>query len=177
MAERTKGDVLVLTHRQELLEQTKALFDSNGIRARFSMVLTEANRLGQYERPKLIIVDEAHLSRANSWVKVLDYYNTSVASFTATPVRLDGKPLGDVYDTLVTGPSVKYLIENHCLSPYEYYAPTVVETDNLRVQAGDYVIKDLEQLMSDRAIYSDVLKSWERLAKGQKTIAYCVSFY
>jgi superfamily II DNA or RNA helicase len=43
------------------------------------------------------------------------------------------------------------------------------------VQAGDYVIKDLEQLMSDRAIYSDVLKSWERLAKGQKTIAYCVS--
>jgi superfamily II DNA or RNA helicase len=40
---------------------------------------------------------------------------------------------------------------------------------------GDYVIKDLEQLMSGRAIYSDVLKSWERFAKGQKTIAYCVS--
>ena len=175
MAERVKGEVLVLTHRQELLEQTKSLFDSNGIRARFSMVLTESNRLGQYEKPKLIIVDEAHLSRANSWVKVLDYYNTCVASFTATPVRLDGKPLGDVYDTLVTGPTVKYLIENHCLSPFEYYAPTVVETDNLRVQAGDYVIKDLEQLMSDRAIYSNVLKSWERLAKGQKTIAYCVS--
>lgn len=175
MAERVKGEVLVLTHRQELLEQTKSLFDSNGIRARFSMELTEANRLGQYETPRLIIVDEAHLSRANSWVKVLDYYNTCVASFTATPVRLDGKPLGDVYDALVTGPSVKYLIENHCLSPYEYYAPTVVETDGLRVQAGDYVIKDLEQLMSDRAIYSDVLKSWERLAKGKKTIAYCVS--
>ena len=175
MAERTKGNVLVLTHRQELLDQTKALFDANGINARFSMVLTEANRLGQYETPRLIIVDEAHLSRANSWVKVLDYYNTSVASFTATPIRLDGKPLGDVYDTLVTGPSVKYLIENHCLSPFEYYAPTVVETDGMRVQAGDYVIKDLEQLMTDRAIYSDVLKSWERLAKGKKTIAYCVS--
>ena len=175
MAERTKGNVLVLTHRQELLDQTKALFDANGINARFSMVLTEANRLGQYETPRLIIVDEAHLSRANSWVKVLDYYNTSVASFTATPIRLDGKPLGDVYDTLVTGPSVKYLIENHCLSTFEYYAPTVVETDGMRVQAGDYVIKDLEQLMTDRAIYSDVLKSWERLAKGKKTIAYCVS--
>ena len=43
------------------------------------------------------------------------------------------------------------------------------------MQMGDYVIKDLEQLMSDRAIYSDVLRSWERLAMGQKTIAYCVS--
>lgn len=175
MAENATGEVLVLTHRQELLEQTKATFEEHGIKARFAMILTEANRLGQYPTPKLIIADEAHLARSNSWVKVLDYYNTFVAAFTATPVRLDGKPLGDVFDALVTGPSARYLIENNRLSPYEYYAPTAVETDGLRVQNGDYVIKDLEQLMSDRAIYSDVLQSWERLAKGQKTIAYCVS--
>jgi superfamily II DNA or RNA helicase len=108
-------------------------------------------------------------------MKVLDYYDTHTVGFTATPVRLDGKPLGDIYSALVTGVSVRWLIDNHRLAPYEYYAPTVVETEGLRVQAGDYVIKDLEQLMSDRAIYSDVLKSWERLAKGQKTISYCVS--
>lgn len=175
MAEQTKGSVLVLTHRQELKEQTGRLFADNGINARVEMILTEANRLGQHERPSLIITDEAHLSRSNSWMKVLDYYDTHTVGFTATPVRLDGKPLGDIYSSLVTGVSVKWLIENHRLAPYEYYAPTVVETDGLRVQAGDYVVKDLEQLMSDRAIYSDVLKSWERLAKGQKTIAYCVS--
>lgn len=175
MAEQTKGSVLVLTHRQELKEQTGRLFADNGIDARIEMILTEANRLGQYERPALIITDEAHLSRSNSWMKVLDYYNTYTVGFTATPIRLDGKPLGDIYDELVTGVSVRWLIENKRLAPYEYYAPTAVETDGLRVQMGDYVIKDLEQLMSDRAIYSDVLKSWERLAKGQKTIAYCVS--
>lgn len=175
MAERTKGPVLVLTHRRELLEQTGRLFQENGINARVEMILTESNHLGEHERPALIITDEAHLSRSNSWMKVLDYYNTYTVGFTATPVRLDGKPLGDIYSALVTGVSVRWLIDNHMLAPYEYYAPTVVETDGLRVQAGDYVIKDLEQLMSDRAIYSDVLKSWERLAKGQKTIAYCVS--
>ena len=175
MAEQAKGSVLVLTHRQELKEQTGRLFADNGINARIEMILTEANRLGQYEKPSLIITDEAHLSRSNSWMKVLDYYNTYTVGFTATPIRLDGKPLGDIYDELVTGVSVKWLIDNKCLAPYEYYAPTAVETDGLRVQMGDYVIKDLEQLMSDRAIYSDVLKSWERLAKGQKTIAYCVS--
>lgn len=175
MAEQTRGPVLVLTHRQELKEQTGRLFAGNGINARIEMILTEANRLGQHERPALIITDEAHLSRSNSWMKVLDYYNTHTVGFTATPVRLDGKPLGDIYSALVTGVSVRWLIDNHRLAPYEYYAPTVVETDGLRVQAGDYVIKDLEQLMSDRAIYSDVLKSWERLARGQKTIAYCVS--
>jgi superfamily II DNA or RNA helicase len=175
MAERTKGEVLVLTHRRELLEQTGRLFQEHGINARVEMVLTEANRLGEHKRPALIITDEAHLSRSNSWMKVLDYYDTHTVGFTATPVRLDGKPLGDIYSALVTGVSVRWLIDNHRLAPYEYYAPTAVETDGLRVQAGDYVIKDLEQLMSDRAIYSDVLKSWERLAKGQKTIAYCVS--
>lgn len=175
MAENARGDVLVLTHRQELLAQTKATFEQHGIDARFAMILTEANRLGDYPTPKLIIADEAHLARSNSWMKVLDYYGTNVAAFTATPVRLDGKPLGDVFDAMVTGPTVKYLIENKRLSPFEYYAPTAVETDGLRVQVGDYVIKDMEQLMIDRAIYSDVLKSWERLAKGQKTIAYCVS--
>lgn len=175
MAEQAKGSVLVLTHRQELKEQTGRLFADNGINARVEMILTEANRLGQYEKPSLIITDEAHLSRSNSWMKVLDYYNTYTVGFTATPIRLDGKPLGDIYDELVTGVSVRWLIDNKCLAPYEYYAPTAVETDGLRVQMGDYVIKDLEQLMSDRAIYSDVLKSWEKLAQGQKTIAYCVS--
>ena len=175
MAERTKGPVLVLTHRQELLNQTGQLFREHGIDARVEMILTEANRLGQYERPSLIITDEAHLSRSNSWMKVLDHYSTFTVGFTATPIRLDGKPLGDIYDELVTGVSVRWLIDNHRLAPYEYYAPTTVETEGLRVQAGDYVIRDLEQLMTDRAIYSDVLKSWERLAKGQKTIAYCVS--
>ena len=175
MAEKAKGPVLVLTHRRELLEQTGRLFQKNGINARIEMILTEANRLGENERPALIITDEAHLSRSNSWMKVLDYYKTYTVGFTATPIRLDGKPLGDIYDELVTGVSVRWLIDNNHLAPYEYYAPTAVETDELRVQYGDYVIKDLEQLMNDRAIYSDVLKSWERIARGEKTIAYCVS--
>lgn len=175
MAQQTKGDVLVLTHRQELRDQTARLFADNGINARIEMILTEANRLGQHQKPALIITDEAHLSRSNSWMRVLDYYDTHTVGFTATPVRLDGKPLGDIYDTLVTGVSVRWLIDHQRLAPYEYYAPTAVETDGLRVQCGDYVIRDMEQLMTDRAIYSDVLKSWERFAKGEKTIAYCVS--
>ncbi len=175
MAKNTRGDVLILTHRRELLSQHNDLLANLGINARVSMVLTEAKRLGQYPRPALIITDEAHLSRSNSWMKVLDYYNTFTVGFTATPVRLDGKPLGDMYDTLIEGVTVKWLIEHQRLAPFEYYAPTAVDTDGLRVAGGDYVIQDMEQLMTGRAIYSDVLKSWEKLAGNGKTIAYCVS--
>lgn len=175
MAKNTRGDVLILTHRRELLSQHNDLLANLGINARVSMVLTEAKRLGQYPRPALIITDEAHLSRSNSWMKVLDYYNTFTVGFTATPVRLDGKPLGDMYDTLIDGVTVKWLIEHQRLAPFEYYAPTAVNTDGLRVAGGDYVISDMEQLMTGRAIYSDVLESWKRFAGGGKTIAYCVS--
>lgn len=172
MAENTKGTVLVLTHRKELKEQTSALLPPN---AEVAMILTEARHLGERPTPRLIITDEAHLSRSPSWMKVLDYYDTYTVGFTATPVRLDGKPLGDMYEDLVQGVGVKWLIENHRLAPFRYFAPAVVDTDDLVPHGGDYVIHDLDELMSDRAIYSDVWKSWERLAYGQKTIAYCVS--
>lgn len=175
MAKNTTGEVLILTHRRELLSQHNELLDGLGINARVSMVLTEANRLGQHQRPALIITDEAHLSRSNSWMKVLDYYDTYTVGFTATPCRLDGKPLGDMYDTLIEGVSVRWLIDNQCLAPFEYYAPMTIDTDNVKRVAGDYVVSDLEKIMNERAIYSDAIRSYQRLADGEKTIAYCVS--
>ena len=145
MVRKTKGEALVLTHRQELKQQHEALFRNLGIEnGRVAMVLTEANRLGQYEKPALIIADEAHLSRSNSWMRIIQFYDTWTVGLTATPVRLDGKPLGDVFDDMIEGVDVKWLIANKNLAPYEYYAPTVVDTEGLRVQAGDYVVKDLE---------------------------------
>lgn len=173
---RTKGEALVLTHRQELKQQHEELLRNLAVtNARVAMILTEANRLGEYPRPALIVTDEAHLSRSNSWRKVLDYYDTFVVGMTATPVRLDGRSLGDVYDTLIQGVDVRWLIDNHRLAPYEYYAPTLVDTSGLRTVAGDYVVSDLEQLMNERCIYGDLVGSYERFAKGARTIAYCVS--
>lgn len=175
MIRNTRGEVLVLTHRQELKRQHEDLLSSLGItNARVAMILTEAKRLGQYPKPSLIVTDEAHLSRSNSWVKVIEYYDTYTVGFTATPVRLDGKPL-DIYDTLIEGVDTKWLIENKRLSLYEYYAPTMVDTSDLRVMAGDFVVSDLERLMNERSIYGDILEHYKRFADGERTIAYCVS--
>lgn len=176
MAQNTKGYVLVLVHRRELKEQHENLFRDLGItNARVNTYQTERNRLGQYPKPKLLIVDEAHLSRSKGWSEIVEYYDTYTVGLTATPVRLDGKPLGDIYNSMVQGITTKELIAQNRLAPYEYYAPVTVDTDNLKIQAGDFLLKDLERIMSDRAIYSDALKSWERIAKGEKTIVYCVT--
>lgn len=176
MVRKTRGEALVLTHRQELKEQHEKLFRNLGIEnARVATILTEANRLGQYEKPSLIVADEAHLSRSNSWMRVIEYYNTWTVGMTATPVRLDGKPLGDVFSTLIEGVDVKWLIEHQNLAPYEYYAPTLIETDGLRTVAGDYVVSDLEKLMNERAVYGNVIESYQRFAPGERSIVYCVS--
>lgn len=176
MIRKTKGEVLVLTHRQELKQQHEELLQNLAVtNARVAMILTEANRLGQYQTPALIVTDEAHLSRSNSWMKVIEYYDTYTVGMTATPIRLDGKPLHTVYDTLVEGVDTKWLIENKRLAPYEYYAPTTVETDGLRKVAGDYVTTDLERLMTERAIYGNVITNYLRFAPGERAIAYCVS--
>lgn len=176
MIRNTKGEALVLTHRQELKEQHEALLKNLNItNTRVAMILTEANRLGSYPKPALIVTDEAHLSRSNSWMKVIRHYDTWTVGFTATPIRLDGKPLGDVFDTLVEGVDTRWLIENKRLAPYEYYAPTCVETDHLRKVAGDFVTTDLEKLMNERAIYGNVIESYKRFAPGERSIVYCVS--
>ena len=172
----TKGEVLVLTHRRELKQQHEELLRILNIHnARVAMILTEANRLGENPTPSLIIADEAHLSRSNSWVKVIEYYDTFTVGLTATPIRLDGKPLGSIYDTLITGVDTRWLIENERLAPYKYYAPTLVDTSGLRKVGGDYVISEMEQLMNERAIYGNVIDSYKRFSPGERSICYCVS--
>jgi superfamily II DNA or RNA helicase len=176
MIRQTKGEALVLTHRQELKAQHEELFQRLGItNARVSMILTEANRLGQNPKPALIIADEAHLSRSNSWMRVIQHYDTYTIGMTATPIRLDGKPLGDVFNTLIEGVDVQWLIDHNHLAPYEYYAPTTVDTDGLRKVAGDFVATDLEKLMTERAIYGNVIRAYERFALGCRSIVYCTS--
>ena len=175
MARRTKGETLVLVHRNELKQQHVALLSSLNINARVETYQTEYRRLGQHQKPQLLIVDEAHLSKSNTWSKVIEHYDTYTVGMSATPARLDGKPLGNIYSALVTGVDVNWLIEHQRLAPYEYYAPTVVDTSGLRVVCGDYVTSDLEQLMNERAIYGNVIENYKRLASGEKSICYCVS--
>ena len=176
MARKTEDDVLVLVHRNELKQQHIELLDKLGIEnARVETYQTEHKRLGNYPVPHLLIVDEAHLSRSASWSKIIEYYNTYTVGMSASPVRLDNRPLGDIYDVLIEGVDTKWLIEHKRLAPYEYYAPTAVDTSGLRVVAGDYVVSDLERLMNERAIYGDVIENYKRFADGERTIAYCVS--
>ena len=176
----SKGNVLVLAHRHTLIKQHKELLENLGIyteKVTVESVFTEASRLGRNSQDyyKLIIIDEAHLSEAASYRKVCDYYNCKVVGFTATPARLDGKPL-TLFDTLITGITAKELISQGAISDYDYYAPDLgINTENVDMVAGEYNNGQLSELMCQAAIYGDVLKYYKTLGEGRQAIAYCTS--
>ena len=180
MIKGAKGNVLVLAHRHTLINQHKELLESLDVltdKVRVESVFTEASRLGKYEPTDvdLIIIDEAHLSEAKSYKKVCDYYNCRRVLFTATPARLDGKPL-TLADTLITGITAKELIGMGAISDYDYYAPDLnINTDSVDMVAGEYNNGQLSDLMCQSAIYGDILKYYRQLGENRQAIAYCTS--
>ena len=180
MIERAKGNVLVLAHRHTLINQHKELLLSLGVltdKVRVESVFTEASRLGRYapDDVDLIIIDESHLSEAASYRKVCKYYNCTRVLFTATPARLDGKPL-TLADTLVTGITANELIKMGAISDYDYYAPDLkLNFENIGMVAGEYNNGQLTDLMCQNAIYGDVLKYYRQLGENRQAIAYCTS--
>ena len=180
MIKGAKGNVLVLAHRHTLINQHKELLKGLGVltdKVRVESVFTEASRLGRYapNDVDLIIIDEAHLSEALSYRKVCEYYNCKRVLFTATPARLDGKPL-TLADTLITGITATELIELGAISDYDYYAPDLnLNIDDVDMVAGEYNNGQLTELMCQNAIYGDILKYYCTLGDNRQAIAYCTS--
>ena len=180
MIKGAKGNVLVLAHRHTLINQHKELLDSLGVltdKVRVESVFTEASRLDKHSPSDvdLIIIDEAHLSEAKSYRKVCEYYNCRRVLFTATPARLDSKPL-TLADTLITGITANELIGMGAISDYDYYAPDLnIDTDSIDMVAGEYNNGQLSELMCQTAIYGDVLKYYRQLGENRQAIAYCTS--
>lgn len=169
--------VWFLVHRKELLDQTTATFERFGIKLitiNIGMVATYANHLDSYPKPDLIVFDECHFSAAKTWQKIIKKFpNAYLIGLTATPCRLDGKPLGDIYQTMITGVTIKELISQGYLSPYRYFAPKVADLSDLKRKGSDFNAEQATELLSTRAVFGDVVKHYKALADGLQAICYC----
>lgn len=182
MAKRTteKGNrVLFIVHRKELCDQIRNTFSRWGVDmdlCQIGMVQTVCRHLDKVSAPSLIITDENHHSKAKSYMEIYKAFpNAYRIGVTATPQRLDGSGLKDVNDDLIVGVSAKWLIENKFLAPYEYFAPTLVDLEKVKVTKGEYDEKQVEEIMIKRAIFGDVIAYYNKLAKGKQAICYCTT--
>ncbi|KYK44569.1 hypothetical protein A1D31_14325 [Bradyrhizobium liaoningense] len=187
-----KKRVIFCVHRVDLITQTAKTFERCGIpfsyiaagyhynphhRVYIASIATLKNRLGKIPAD-YIMVDEAHLSAASGWAKVAHHYKetgTRAIGLTGSPERLDGKPLGDVWDTMVMGPSVRWLIEQGHLSRYRAFSPAGVDLTGVRSRGGEYVASEIDDLMSGKAVLAGAVKHWRRYAAGMRTIAFAPS--
>ncbi|MBY3038954.1 DEAD/DEAH box helicase [Rhizobium laguerreae] len=184
--------VIFCVHRVDLITQTAKTFEKFRIpfsyiaagyhynpyhRVFIASISTLKNRLGKIPAD-YIMVDEAHLSMAAGWALVAQHYKdlgARLIGLTGSPERLDGKPLGDVWDTMVMGPSLRWLIENGRLQKYRAFSPAGLDLAGVRMRNGDFVETQLEDLISGRAVVANVVKHWKAKARGLRTIGFTPS--
>lgn len=172
------GHVMFMVHRKELVEQIKETFLKDEIDLSHTTIMTVGrikNRLGKLPKPTLIITDETHHSLAKTYQIIYEYYsNVPRLGFSATPWRLSGKGLKDVYDDMVIGPSVRWLIDNHYLAPFKMYGFQADTSSLKKSSTGDYTKKSMDD-MASKIIHGDIIRNWKDKANGRKTIVYCHS--
>ena len=171
-----QNNVLFIVHRREIVEQVKSTFKAYGVNMKLcyvGMVQTVTRRLEKLDKPQLILVDECHHALAKSYTRIFDYFKqANVVGFTATPIRLSGQGLSKVFDDLILGPQIDWLIDNNFLAPYEYYSVKLIDDKKLKKNStGDFSSKSMDSA-SKNIIYGDVIKTYKRIAGNTKTIIY-----
>ena len=184
-----KGNrVLVLVHRQELLDQAsrsmtvphgrisagKAMDLSHVVQV--ASVQTVARRLHLLPRDffQLLVVDEAHHTTAGTWARVIEHFSQAkLLGVTATPIRGDSRGLGEHYQAMVEGPSAAWLTDNGYLALARVLAPPGFDTTGLRKRMGDFDTREAEHRIG--TIMGDCLSHYRKHLDGQTAIAFCCS--
>jgi len=180
-----------LVHQNELLTQTsRALWRQklehgmiasgkgrSTLHAQVASVQTLVRRLDQYQEPHLIIIDEAHRAAAKTYQTIIEHWpNARVIGLTATPQRTDGKPLDVIFDTLVSGPTIRELMDEGYLCDYELFAPpNGLDLSAVKTSMGDFAKDQLEQAVDRPTITGNAVAHYKQHAAGKRCVVMCVS--
>ena len=191
--------ILVMQHRDELVDQNKSKFerinpyittsivngtvknwDGNTI---FSMVQTISRERNLRDRPKfdMIVVDESHHAAADTYLKVInavkeDNPNAEIVGFTATPNRGDGKGLRSVFNNCSHQIEITTLIrEGFLVPPKSYVVDCGVgeQLTNVSRKGNDFDMEQVEAIMNHKVINDKVVTEWIERAEGRKTVVFC----
>lgn len=181
-------------HREELAKQASKTFRGFGIphgyvmssmtmdarqSVHVAMIDTLRNRIDKVPRPDMLVVDECHHAVSPSWQKVINHYHergTLIIGLSATPIRLDGRPLSGMFDEMILGPTVRYLIDIGSLAEYDYYRPpSLIDLTGVKSRGGDFASDQLAEVTDTPKIVGDAVEHYLRLMPGKRAIAFAVN--
>lgn len=192
--------VLILAHRDQLIKQASRKLTDNAVQhgiimagftpnpRRLVQVASVQTLVRRIEKMKaagvvfdLIVVDEAHLSAAASYMKVFAAWpEARVLGVTGSPIRLDGKGLGRgqgaVYDELVQGISIRQLIDQgYLVQPAVYASKSKVDLSGVKKVGGDYDNAALADVMDKPVITGSAIEHYKRICPGVPAVAWCAN--
>jgi superfamily II DNA or RNA helicase len=189
----------VLAHRDELTEQNESKFQrvNPGIstavfnatikswagNVTFAMVQTLCRERNLDAMPPLdmLVIDEAHHARADSYVPVIERAkelnpHLRLLGMTATPNRGDKKGLRPIFSNVADQITVKELIASGHLVPPRTFVMDVGVNDQLgkvRKTALDFDMNEVAAIMNTSPINEAVVAHWKEKAGDRKTVVFC----
>ena len=191
--------ILVMQHRDELVDQNKSKFERinpyittsivNGTikdwggNAIFSMVQTISREKNLQDRPAfdMVVVDESHHAAADTYLRVIkavkkDNPKAEIVGFTATPNRGDGKGLRSVFNNCAHQIEITTLIREGFLVPPKTYVIDCGVKDQLgdvSRKGNDFDMDEVEAIMNRKVINEAVVDNWIDRASDRKTVVFC----
>ncbi len=186
---------LILVHRQELVNDLSGRMARMGIRhgiiaagrsmdftvpTQIGSVQTVVRRLHKIPAPSLIVQDEAHhLTVGNTWGRIIEAWPRAfLIGKTATPLRLDGRGLGEgqggYFTKLVLGPTAEWLTDNGYLAPARVLAPPGFDAGGIKRRMGEFDMRECEQRLGS-VLVGDAVSHYQQHLAGQTAIAFCCS--
>lgn len=191
------NNVLILAHRDQLIKQASnklrdyelrhgiimaGFTPDHSSRAQIASVQTLVRRLDKIRfKPKLIIIDEAHLSAAASYRAIVAAFpDALILGVTGSPCRLDGKSLGlksgGLYDYMIKGISIGDLIARGFLVRPAVYAPAEqLDLSEVHMVGGDYNEKELASVVDKPKITGSAIEHYKRICPDVPAVAWCVT--
>lgn len=181
--------ILFVAHRRELVDQAHNRLAQHGIDAGLILPGYEMNghkvniasvqTLVRREIPQVdvLIVDECHHSMAGSFLKIIGKCidnGSRVLGLTATPFRLDGKPLGLIFDDLLVPTTVRELIDDGYLVQPRYFGARRTDLEGMKVVAGEYSIEQMYQKFDKKVLYDGIISNYVEHG-GEKCVIFNVN--
>ena len=179
---------LWLAHRKELIDQAAKELSAHGLTTgiimagypRFPLAQVQVasiQTLVRRDMPKaeLIVIDEAHHVVNDTHQTILQNYPfTPRLGLTATPFRLDGRGLGELFGEIIVAAYTDELCDAGVLHRPKVWASKSPDLRGLKVVAGDYNLKGLSERTNTAELNADIVQTWLKHARGRRTVAFAV---
>lgn len=194
------GQILIVAHRRELIEQINSTIQRMGIGCgnitvdsiqTISRRLASRNNTGSFATSStigqdgfsLVIIDEAHHALAKTYRQMWEAWpKAKFLGLTATPCRLNGRGFTDLFDVLVQSWDIPTFIKEKWLATYDFvsirqnsHTHKLIESLKKRGADGDFQNKEMDAVLNKRPSIERLYQSFSVYGKGRKGLVYAIN--